>query len=126
MQKQTGDEVDGRQRLLSHISRLLSEDEAQGFIANLRLVIDVPVDLETRAIRAFRVVRDAVETNETRRAEAAAADCREPMYRRAYQIRMRRSPSRPSRPRPLLMKSFWARPPNPMRPFQLSPPELGA
>ena len=74
MQKLKDDEVDGRRRLLSYIARLLSEDEAREFIANLRLIIDVPADLEARAIRAFHDVRDAVETNETRRAEAAAAD----------------------------------------------------
>ena len=62
MQKLTDDEVDGRRRLLSYIARLLSEDEAREFIANVRMVIDVPADLEARVITAFHDVRDAVET----------------------------------------------------------------
>ena len=66
--------MDGRRRLLSYIARLLSKDEAREFIANVRMVIDVPADLEARVIAAFHDVSDAVETNDTRRAEAAAAD----------------------------------------------------
>ena len=62
MQKLTDNEVDGRRRLLSYIARLLSEDEAREFIANVRMVIDVPADLEARVITAFHDVRDAVET----------------------------------------------------------------
>ena len=76
MQKLTDDEVDGRRRLLSYIARLLSEDETREFIANVRMVIDVPadLDLEARVIAAFHDVSDAVKTNDTRRAEAAVAD----------------------------------------------------
>jgi len=69
--KLSDDEVEGRRRLLlEFIRRLRTENEARQFIESVRLLVEVPDELEAQAIGAFHDAREAEEADaETRRNE---------------------------------------------------------